>query len=214
MAPYVSLTRFISPVTMSSASSQLMRTYLLTPRFWMLRPPGAGGAGSAARVEVHPLHGVADAGRREDPLLVGEAERRGQRLVARVEGLAPGVHDPGLDFFLGVLVVEAGGADADDLAVLRRRPCRRCRPNGTPMKHMSRTMTRSPDSFTGPLNSNDSPTTLSSRRVAVSTQTLRHHSTRHAGRRSSPRCAPADRAGIDTAVSLPIPLQTPCTPYC
>ncbi len=32
--------RFISQVTMSRASSQLMRTYLLVPRFWMLRPPG------------------------------------------------------------------------------------------------------------------------------------------------------------------------------
>jgi hypothetical protein len=38
--PYLSFTRSISLVTMSRASSQEMRTYLLTPLFSMLRPPG------------------------------------------------------------------------------------------------------------------------------------------------------------------------------
>ncbi len=39
VGPYFSRTRSISPVMMSRASSQEMRTYLLTPRFWMLRSP-------------------------------------------------------------------------------------------------------------------------------------------------------------------------------
>jgi hypothetical protein len=48
VAPYVSLTRNISLTMMSRASSQLIRSYLLTPRFWMLRPPGPTEPGAPA----------------------------------------------------------------------------------------------------------------------------------------------------------------------
>jgi hypothetical protein len=78
----------------------------------------AGGPRRAARVEVHALHGVAHPARREHALLVGQAQRRRQALVAGLEGLAAGVHHPGLDLLPGVLVVVTGGTDADDLAVL------------------------------------------------------------------------------------------------
>ena len=75
-------------------------------------------AQGAAVVEVHPLHREADARRGIDAFLVHDTERRDQALVARFEGLAPGVHHPGLDFLPGVLVVVAGRPDADDPAVL------------------------------------------------------------------------------------------------
>ena len=88
---------------MSSASSQLMRSNLLVPRFWMFR--------SAVGIEVDPLHGETDPGRGVDPFLVGDAEGRRKSLVAGLEGLAAGVHDPGLHFLFGVLleVAQQGG---------------------------------------------------------------------------------------------------------
>ena len=47
----------ISLWTMSSASSQLMRLYLLLPRFWVLRPPGPVEPGAPLRSKSTRLSG-------------------------------------------------------------------------------------------------------------------------------------------------------------
>ncbi len=76
------------------------------------------GVALAVGVEVDAHHRVADAGRRVDALLVGDAVRRDERLHARLEGRTPDLHLPGVHVFGRVLPVVVHGADADDLAVL------------------------------------------------------------------------------------------------
>ena len=72
----------------------------------------------AVGVEVHALHRVADAGRRVDALLVGDAVRRDQGLHAGLERAAAHLELPGVQIRLLVLPVVVHRADADDLAVL------------------------------------------------------------------------------------------------
>ena len=72
----------------------------------------------AVGVEVDAHHRVADACRRVDALLVGDAVRRDQGLHAGLERAATHLELPGVEIRLLVLPVVVHRTDADDLAVL------------------------------------------------------------------------------------------------
>ena len=93
------------------ASSQLMRTYLLVPRFCVFRSPsGSHRCASRGTDAVLNTCGACT-----------QAERR-RGLHARLECLAaPALKNPVVQLFFAVIVFEAHGANADELAVLHIR---------------------------------------------------------------------------------------------